>query len=350
MVLVGLGLLLFSFFFLADVSKAASLDSFDVIAELPDNQRDKQVKYFDLLMKPDQETILKVSLVNRLDTKLPLELSFNKAVTNGSGVVEYSGALKDTSKSSPYNIEEVVQLADKTVTLEPNQTKEIQLKVKMPNEELSGVLAGGLYVKQLAGDDKQEGNITNLFSREIAVLLRTNTAEVKPELVIKKASAVQANSRNVIETVIENTSATYLQDVTIEATVMLGDKKVLTNKNENMKIAPNTVFNYRIPLAGESFESGNYKVNLTVTSGENKWEGQPTFKVDTKEAKSLNQQDVSVQAAKKPIPWSTIILASVLVIVMLVLGYLMKHNRQLKRNLKKKKSKRKSSHRHKHHA
>lgn len=40
----------------------------------------------------------------------------------------------------------------------------------MPDKEFEGVLAGGLYIEQIS-TEKVEGNIKNVFSREIAVLL-----------------------------------------------------------------------------------------------------------------------------------------------------------------------------------
>ncbi len=49
----------------------------------------------------------------------------------------------------------------------------------MPDKEFEGVLAGGLYIEQIS-TEKVEGNIKNVFSREIAVLLQNKTDEVKP--------------------------------------------------------------------------------------------------------------------------------------------------------------------------
>ncbi|MBP1040155.1 DUF916 and DUF3324 domain-containing protein [Vagococcus sp. BWB3-3] len=336
----------YSFFYLSNIAQADSLDSFDVVGDLPDNQLDKTVTYFDLLMKPEEKQTLNLRLTNRLDTPIPLELSFNKALTNGSGVVEYSGNLQDTSTSDTPNIEDLVTLEETSLTLKPKETKAIQLQINMPKETFSGVLAGGLYIKQTASQNEQKGNVTNLLSREIAVLVRTDKTAVKPELKILSASALQANSRNVIEAVVENTTATYISDVTIEAKVTQDGKEVLTDKKENMKIAPTSQFHYRIPLSGTSFEGGTYDVNLKITSGDSQWMGSPSFTIENKEAQSLNRQDVSVQAAKPAIPWSTIILVSVLIIFMIVLWYVMQYNRQLRQSLASKRKKRSHSRRH----
>lgn len=340
-------LLLVSFFLLVpQPALADSLNSFDVVATLPENQLDQAVTYFDLLMKPDQEQTLTLSVTNRLETTLPLELSLNKALTNGSGVVEYSGTLEDTATSPLPNIEELMTLSDNALVLQPNETKEIQLKIHMPSDKFLGVLAGGLYIKQVASEQQQEGNITNLFSREIAILLRTDKTIVKPQLAILSATAIQENARNVIEAVIDNQSATYLSDVTVTTSITQGKQKILNTTKEDMKIAPNSQFHYRIPLSGEPFEAGTYTVNLEVTSGKDQWQGSPTFTIQSKEAAALNQRDVSIQAMTSPIPWSTIILVSVLLMFALLLGYLMHHNRQLKQKLATTPSKRKVSRKH----
>ena len=89
-----------------------------------------------------------------------------------TGVVEYSGANEEATPSAPYAIEELVALSDETLSLAPNEQKEITLTVQMPSESFDGILAGGLYVQQ-TGSEEFQGNVQNLLAREVAVLLRS---------------------------------------------------------------------------------------------------------------------------------------------------------------------------------
>ncbi len=59
-----------------------------------------------------------------------------------TGVVEYSGVNEEATSSAPYAIEELVTLSDETLSLAPNEQKEITLTVRMPSESFDGILAG----------------------------------------------------------------------------------------------------------------------------------------------------------------------------------------------------------------
>ena len=102
---------------------ADSLDTFDVQIKLPESQRDKELMYYDLLLEPKAEEKLAVMVSNKSEQPINLQLSFNRAVTNMTGVVEYSGANEEATPSAPYAIEELVTLSDETLSLAPNEQK-----------------------------------------------------------------------------------------------------------------------------------------------------------------------------------------------------------------------------------
>ena len=323
-------LLMFALFYLPTPAQANSLDSFNLVAEIPENQLDQKVTYFDLLLKPDEKQTLTLRVTNRLEEELPLEISFNKALTNGSGVVEYAGNLTDQGTFALPNIEDLVTVSANTLTLAPKETQELQLKIHMPKEAFKGLLAGGIYVKQVEPAKSEAGNVTNLLSREIALLLRVNKEPVAPELKVVSATAQQANARNGVIAVIENVSGTYVSDVAIKTTITKDGKEVISDKKEGMKIAPSSQFPYRISLAGQAFKEGTYEVALEITAGEQSWSGTESFTIEPEVAASFNRQDVTLQDQKSDFPWSSLILVSVLLIFMLVLWRLLRYNRQLK--------------------
>ena len=76
---------------------ADSLDTFDVQIKLPESQQDKELMYFDLLLEPKAEEKLAVMVSNKSEQPINLQLSFNRAVTNMTGVVEYSGANEEAT-------------------------------------------------------------------------------------------------------------------------------------------------------------------------------------------------------------------------------------------------------------
>lgn len=315
-------------------SLAESLDTFDARAHLPESQIDNNLTYFNLLLQPNSEEKLVVTLTNKSEAEIELKASFNRAITNNIGVIEYSGINEDKSTSAPVNIEELVTLSNQDIRIEANQSKEIEMTVKMPEKAFKGVLAGGLYLEQVS-DEEVEGNIKNVFSREIAVLLHNDKTEVAPDVTIERAAANQVNSRNVIEVAIENKAAAYLKEVTIEYQVLLDDKTVVEGENEQLSLAPNSLFHYKVPFEGESFAAGTYTTQVVVTAGDKKWEGQPTFTIKAEKAKSLNKQAVALDEKEPLVSWWLIALGMVLLLLLGGILYLINRNRQLKQRLKK---------------
>lgn len=221
-------------FFIGTSSTGAadSLDTFDVQIKLPESQQDKELMYYDLLLEPKAEEKLAVMVSNKSEQPINLQLSFNRAVTNMTGVVEYSGANEEATPSAPYAIEELVTLSDETLSLAPNEQKEITLTVQMPSESFDGILAGGLYVQQ-TGSEEFQGNVQNLLAREVAVLLRNKETDIPPAVRIEEAHLEEINRRNVIIVAVENTAANYLNKATLayevfhdgQATAIKGKKR-----------------------------------------------------------------------------------------------------------------------------
>ncbi|WP_321388260.1 DUF916 and DUF3324 domain-containing protein [uncultured Enterococcus sp.] len=318
-----------------------SLNSFDATIHVPDSQADKNLSYFDVKLDPNQEEMLTVTLENKTEKTLTLKASFNRAITNAIGVIEYSGINKDTSKSAPYDIEDLVTLNDKEITLEPHATKDVTLTIKMPDNSFSGLLAGGVYF-EANSDEKVEGNVKNIFSREIALLIRSDGEEVKPEVTINSAKAGQENYRNIIEVGIENKAAAYIKDITIDYKVLLDGKEVLKGTNEQLNMAPNTLFPFQIPFSGDKFENGEYQVDIKVSSDQGEWEGKPKFTISEKEASDFNEKDVSIKEdSGAEIPWGTIALIAVLIVLGSVVILMINRNKKLKKELAKKRKKRK---------
>ena len=144
-------LMILSFYFFAfGIETSAAELRFSVETEIPENQIDKTKTYFDLMMKPDQEQILKVRAANSTDENLVIDVSVKSATTNSNGVIEYGESLTALDKSAPADLSEIIQLKDggESVELPAKSEKLVELRVKMPKEEFSGQLAGSRLVKK----------------------------------------------------------------------------------------------------------------------------------------------------------------------------------------------------------
>lgn len=322
-----------SLFFPSNIVFSNTLNSFDVNIQPPEEQVEKQLRYYDLQLKPSQTITLPVALTNKNETELTLELSFHQATNNSNGTIVYTNSELESAAAAVYNIEDFVNISQKKVTLNAKETKNILVEIKMPDEKFEGVLAGGVYIKEV-GSDAFDGNIQNLFARELAILLRSNTQPVAPELKIGKAYSQHVNGRNAIGLHIENLSPTYTETVKFSYTIEKDSDPTAFHGEKEIRLAPNALLDYTISLEGTTFEPGEYKIKTTLVHGEQRWEGSPTFTIENTEAQNLNAADVSIE--QPDFPWRLIIIAIVVLLLVVVVLSLIKKNKQLRQALESK--------------
>lgn len=338
-VLCSLFFVIGTFFFVQQVEAAGGL-RFSVKPNIPDNQHNKEATYYDLMMSPGQTQEITVTLRNTSDSEVTVVPNINSAMTNSGGVVEYSNFENKEriyDDSLKYNIEDTVKLNEETVTLAPEEERELAMTITMPAEEYDGVIAGGLYLRQQDDSEDTEEtsgtNIKNLFGYEIAILLRNNEATVAPEVIFDGATADQQNARNAISLKVRNTSATYINKVHYQAELKRegSDEVIAETDQEDMQFAPNTIFDLFLPMDGRRFEAGDYVLTGSITSGENEWPIEESFTITREEAEKFNEADPDVE----PEDYTMVIILGVLVAIFaLAAVFLIRKNKQQKAKLK----------------
>ena len=313
-------LMILSFYFFAfGIETSAAELRFSVETEIPENQIDKTKTYFDLMMKPDQEQILKVRAANSTDENLVIDVSVKSATTNSNGVIEYGESLTALDKSAPADLSEIIQLKDggESVELPAKSEKVVELRVKMPKEEFSGQLAGGITFSEKVDEtkDKQKANtnglaIENRYAYTVAVLLRENETVVQPELSLEKVEPTQRNARS---------EAAYLQSMKVTANVK--NKKtnnvILEKEQEDMQMAPNSIFNFPIPYEENEMEAGTYVLAMTVEGSGKKWQFTKEFTISKEVAETFNEKDVTVKKTESKLIYLLIGLLLLLLIICL---------------------------------
>ena len=69
----------------------ASVYTFSVVPELPENQLAKKAGYFDLMVNPGATQDLKLKYTNNTDHAVTVNADVTTATTNGGGEVDYEG-------------------------------------------------------------------------------------------------------------------------------------------------------------------------------------------------------------------------------------------------------------------
>lgn len=294
-----LGTLIVLFFFLIfNTGVSASELNFGVSAVIPENQIDKNQTYFDLRMEPNQEQTLEVNLRNDTKEDVVIHVDVNTAMTNNNGVIDYSQTDFERDDSLEIDIEDLVEY-DQEVTIEAESTKTFEIHLNMPDEEFDGILLGGIYFQEKENEDSStdEGQISNKFAYVIGLKLSMNDTEVHPELTLNAVQPTQVNYRNVVTANIQNTKPVIVSSLNVNASIFKenGQDPLYTAEKDDLRMAPNSNFDYAIPLDNQEFKPGKYRVEIQAKTDADEWEWTEYFTIEKDEAKEYNEQAVDLK-------------------------------------------------------
>lgn len=338
-------LLILAFALLACLASArqvsASVMNFAVETHIPDNQVDKSKTYFDLKMAPDQNQTVTTTLKNTTDKAVTVEVTINSAKTNSNGVIEYGKNTIPTDASLKHPLDSLMT-GPSSVTLSPNESKDVTFLIKMPSDAFDGKILGGLTFQQKTSEVTQDASksgtsIQNEYAYAIAVVLRETDTPVFPNLKLLTVKPGQENYRNVIHATIQNDQAAILSDVKVDAKVYAKDGKtpIYTSVKNELQVAPNTSWVYPISLENTKMEPGTYTLRMKVSGTSDKksktWTFSKTFKIAEKEARELNKSAVDVKANTntKSTNWLLIaVICLIILVVILIILFLLKNKRE----------------------
>ncbi|QHQ63361.1 DUF3324 domain-containing protein [Anaerocolumna sedimenticola] len=318
----------------------ASEFNFAVTTVIPDNQRDKNKTYFDLLMKPSQLQTIEIELRNDTDRDVKIKPEIHTATTNMNGVVEYGNNNIKADSTLLYKMEDIVTTKAE-VEIPAKSSCMLKLDINMPKEEFDGFLAGGITLKEFkeventdnTNSDNAAGmSIKNEYAYVVAILLSENDSEIIPELKLNDVFPDQVNARNVISANIQNCMPMYMNQMTVEAKVTKkGDSTILyESSNEGLQMAPNSNFNYPIPLNGEKLKGGEYTLTMTAASMGEVWTWTRDFTIERDMALALNKSDVSIK--QTDYTWLYVAIGTGLLLLVIVLWILILKKKKRKKS------------------
>ncbi|CAM4208717.1 MULTISPECIES: DUF916 and DUF3324 domain-containing protein [Bacillus cereus group] len=330
-------LLLIAFFMVNTFSAYAAEMKFAVTAVIPENQIDKNQTYFDLKMQPGQKQTIQVQMKNDTNKEVVVESFANTAITNSNGITDYSTVEPpmDSTMKNPFS---KIAKMPKETKVPANSAVTIDVNLEMPSESFDGVILGGLYFKEKedeASKNKQEGvQIENKYAYAIGVVLRETDVEVKPDMKLNEVKPTQINGRNVVTANLQNVKPAMLKNLSVDAKVYKekGKDVLFEEKKENLRMAPNSNFDYAISWENKAFDPGTYRVEITATDGDQKWEWKKNFSIEGKTADKLNDSAVE---AKKDYTLYYIIGGVLLVVLLLVLVFFLGRRSNKEKNNEK---------------
>ncbi|WP_206911843.1 hypothetical protein IGL98_000618 [Enterococcus sp. DIV0840] len=298
--------------FFDPVKGLAKQDSTNLIGGLsyevlyPENQKNKNLGYFDLQMKSGQEQKVSLKLYNSLSKELTVEVRLNTAKTNSIGKVEYgpNDLKEDTSLTNDFI---TIVKGPKKVVIPSKGSKQVDLMISLPKEMPAGLIAGGIQLQPIADsktkDQSKKDVVVNEFAFLVGMLLRVgDTDSIKPELKLNKTYIAFKESKSHFFVNISNIRPVYVEGMEVVIQVRKANKqKVLFEyQKKGMRMAPNSMIDLPVDLADKGMTAGDYSAQINVTSKNGgKWSWTEDFKINALEATGLNKQSVENKTGDK---------------------------------------------------
>lgn len=172
--------------------------------------------------------------------------------------------------------------------------------------------------------------IKNKFAYVIGVSLRENDHEVKTILECNDVTPDQVNYRNVVKINLQNTQPEIVKDLNVDAKVYTekGTEVLHETKKENMKMVPNSNFNYAVSWDNKEFKPGKYRVEIESEADGQLYKWVKYFTISADKANKLNDKAVELEEESKILLYVVIGLAVLLIVLAIAFIIYWRKNKQ----------------------
>ncbi|WP_277620224.1 DUF3324 domain-containing protein [Listeria cornellensis] len=184
------------------------------------------------------------------------------------------------------------------LTVPAKGSKKVEIEVTMPEKSYDGIILGAVQFKKVDksnDESKNEGiSIQNEYSYVVGVRLSETKQKVDPNLNLVSTKPGLVNYHTAVISKIQNDTAIPISNLDIEAEVFKGNSGSVLHKTEKkgLVMAPNSNFDFAIDWEDKPLETGNYRLKMTATNGEETWSWDENFAIKS-ESKSLTEQAVN---------------------------------------------------------
>lgn len=287
--------------------KASSNDvDFSVRAKIPSNQIDQLKSYFDLKMSPGQTQTIEIEVYNHSKKQTTIEANITFATTNDNGLIDYSETNeKNADKSLKYPLINLVKEPHKEITIPSGKSKIVSFTITMPKDQYDGVLLGAIQFQKKTEENtksSKESNIQikNQYAYIVGIKLSETMKVVFPDLHLLGIKPKLVNYHTAIAATIQNSEPEIIEKMSVDAKIYKkGSKEILySSKKSDLKMAPNSNFDYSIDLNNRPIEPGTYRLKMKAIIETQVWEWEEIFTIGN-EAEKLNNQAVEIEQNHK---------------------------------------------------
>lgn len=319
---------------LADEASTEEEMGFSVESIIPENQVDRTKSYFYLSVVPAEKQVIQVKVKSLQEEPVTIQIKVHDAVSSSVGSIDYANDKPKLDASLKQPITELVQVKDETkeITLNNKEEKIVEFEITPPQAPFSGVKLGSIrFLRKNDPAEKQKSGLIPQYARVIAVMLTEDeeTFNHGAQLHLKKVNLQLSNGRKVIAARIQNDQPKVLQEMVIQGSVRRkGEEKVLAKeKLENFSVAPNSNFDFEIPLGLENFNAGTYVFTGKADGDNRTWTWKKEFTIGKEQADKINKDTAYQVVVPVWVPW---IAFGVVIVFAGLLAYLFYRQKQWK--------------------
>lgn len=271
---------------------------FTVQAVLPENQINDRVSFYHLLMTPKQTQTIEVKIINNSAEKQDYKVEVINAATNRNGLITYDERDKKPDKSMKLPINEVAKPKNKEVSVDAYSEGKAEIDIQLPKESFQGILLGGVRISLKSDDTEEESkgmSVKNTYGYAIGLVLTEQdfvSIYGETDLKLVKLQPEIDYGSKVLEASIQNPYPEAMQNLTAEGKIVhKGQEKVIAkNKQEKVKIAPNSVFPFQIDWGMLEVSAGEYTFIGKVKGETKTWNFKEDFTITREMAEKMNKQ------------------------------------------------------------
>ncbi|MGX6962886.1 DUF916 domain-containing protein [Vagococcus xieshaowenii] len=269
----------------------------------PENQTDKTLGYFDLLVQPGSKQQVMVEVSNSSKEEKKIKITPTTSGTTTSGTIDYSG------KSLPHTDDLIASFSDITsqaqiVTLKANEKKKVGFEIQVPDKEFSGVILGGFYaqevLKESNNESKKDGlQIENRFAIIIGCVLKNSDQAVEQAFSLQPVTVDNYGGYFSLNIPLVNEVARIMSDYQLDGSILNDKKEVIqTIDASSFSMAPQSIYNLPVQVDAQTFKPGKYQLKLTVSTKDKKndWQLSSDFKIDAKKRQEVMKESIDTPA------------------------------------------------------
>lgn len=256
--------------------------------------------YYDMLLKPKEIKEIQLRVYNSSKKNILVNIELNDSSTNDNGITSYVPR-EDRDSTLQVAFSDISTTQDIQADIPKNGFKDISVEITMPDKEFNGEILGGIRVT--SAETEEETNeedqtaVKGKIAYTVGVVIRNNENIIEPELVLNEVFADQRNYRNYISANLQNIKATIIRNLEVKSKIYKKDTTKIMYEAEgyDMRMAPNSNFNFGVSLEEQPLEAGLYTINISGMADETPFEFEKDFEISEPDARRLNKNAVYVE-------------------------------------------------------